>query len=226
MIRRRFVQQLYAMSLVDRVHAMRHELVTMTPWDYALLVGVAVSFIHAISRDGGITNIGEYQMVGYVLSQVIYNLYFHPNAHFPGPFWARVTRLWYVVESCRGTIPFTILKLHQKYGRIVRIAPDELSISEPAAWKQIYGHRAGKGEVPKDKVFYSSIASLQESIIVSPGSRHGDIRRLMSYGFSEKALREQEGLIQRYCALFMERLEGLRVADKEIDMVKWYNVCF
>lgn len=156
--------------------------------------------------------------------QMIYNLYFHPLAHFPGPFFARATRLWYIRKICRGVLTFDLQEIHAKYGTVVRVAPDELAMLEPNAWKDIYGHRAGKHEVPKDPMFYENTASGRKSIIGVPGARHGEIRRLLSYGFSEKALREQEPLIQEYCDLLINRLEGLRVKGEEIDMVKWYNV--
>lgn len=158
--------------------------------------------------------------------QIIYNLYFHPLAHFPGPFFARATRLWYIQEICRGVLTFDLKAIHAKYGNVVRVAPDELAIIEPNAWKDIYGHRAGKHEVPKEPIFYENTSSGRHSIIGAPGARHGEIRKLLSYGFSEKALREQEQLIQGYCDLLIDRLEGLRTRGEEVDIVKWYNVSF
>ena len=47
----------------------------------------------------------------------------------------------------------------------------------------------------------------------------------MSHGFSEKALREQEPLIQEYCDLLMKRFyESCDNGTKMVDMVEWYNV--
>ncbi|KAL3425116.1 cytochrome P450 ClCP1 [Phlyctema vagabunda] len=160
----------------------------------------------------------------FILScQAIYNLYFHPLAGVPGPLLARASRLWYVHKLLRGSMAKEIHKVHEKYGKMVRIAPDELVFTEPDAWKDIYGHRAGKGEVPKDPNFYNNLSSRATSIINAPGARHGEIRRLLSYGFSEKALREQEVLVQGYCTMFLDRLDELRTLGAEIDMVKWYN---
>jgi hypothetical protein len=63
-----------------------------------------------------------------------------PLRDVPGPFLARFTRLWYFWEVYKGTYELTDVKLHKKYGAIVRIAPNEYSIDDVEAAKAIYGH--------------------------------------------------------------------------------------
>jgi hypothetical protein len=36
-------------------------------------------------------------------------------------------------------LPFSVKELHDAYGSVVRIAPDELSYNSPEAWQDIYG---------------------------------------------------------------------------------------
>jgi hypothetical protein len=76
-------------------------------------------------------------------SHVVYNLFFHPLARFPGPLIHRITRLAFVYKFLRGTLPYDILPMHEKYGPVVRIAPSELSSACADAGKDIYGHRTG-----------------------------------------------------------------------------------
>lgn len=53
---------------------------------------------------------------------------------------------------------------------------------------------------------------------------HSKTRRLVSYAFSEKALRDQEDLIQSYVDLLVNRLEGeMSKSQEPTDMVRWYN---
>lgn len=157
--------------------------------------------------------------------QMIYNLWFHPLSSYPGPLLARCSRLWYISALLQGRLPFEVHRAHQKYGDVVRIAPDELACINPEAWKEIYGHRPGRGEVPKDPMFYENTSAGEASVFYAPGERHGRLRRLLSHGFSEKAMREQEETIQKYVSAFIRRLHEHCAAGKStVDMVQWYNV--
>lgn len=87
-----------------------------------------------------------------------------PLRSIPGPLLARYNRLWLFKEAYYGTFPMTNVDLHERYGErdprpcvyirsesnavtgpIVRIAPNEYSLDDPAAAKIIYG--SGKGYI-------------------------------------------------------------------------------
>ena len=164
------------------------------------------------------------QILLYLCANVIYNLYFHPLSAYPGPFLARCSRLWYTRVLLSGQLPFAVHRAHQKYGDIVRIAPDELAYIDPRSWKDIYGHRAGKGEVPKDPNFYLNTSVGDLSIIGANTERHGRLRRLLSHGFSDRALQDQVPIVQEYIDLFIVRLRDLSMKAEPVDIVQWYNV--
>ena len=75
-----------------------------------------------------------------LLSTVIYRLYFHPLAKIPGPFLARCSTLWQNWCYWGGTWYDDILKVHEKYGPVVRINYAEVSFVDAEALKRIYGH--------------------------------------------------------------------------------------
>jgi cytochrome P450 len=66
----------------------------------------------------------------------IYRLYFHPLRHFPGPKLAALT-YWYEIyyDWFAGPYPgsntYHLDELHNKYGPIIRRAPDELDVVDP-----------------------------------------------------------------------------------------------
>lgn len=62
-----------------------------------------------------------------------------PLRSVPGPFWTRLTKLWYFNRVRNAHFERENIRLHQKYGPIVRISPDHYSISDPAAVKTVYG---------------------------------------------------------------------------------------
>ncbi len=61
----------------------------------------------------------------------------------PGPFLARFSALYRLSLVYRGKAPFEYRKLHNKYGPVVRVGPNHVSISDPAAIPQIYGIGSG-----------------------------------------------------------------------------------
>lgn len=61
-----------------------------------------------------------------VLLYVIYQCFLSPLANYPGPFWARLTKLYRAYLSLRGHAHRDFIALHKKYGNIVRVAPNEL----------------------------------------------------------------------------------------------------
>ncbi len=65
--------------------------------------------------------------------------------HIPGPKINALSRLPYVRHLLAGTTAQNVLKLHEKYGEVVRLTPNEISISSgETAWQEIYGFRTGK----------------------------------------------------------------------------------
>lgn len=166
--------------------------------------------------------------------RMVYNIFFHPLAKFPGPPLWKATCLPYVYYMAKGKLTFRLLPLHAKYGSVVRIAPDELSFTAAEAWTDIYGHRvgmnAGVDELPKSERFYRTKGTLP-NIIGENRENHALLRRVLSHGFSERSLREQEPIIVGYADQLVRQLrkycvDGDRPDEKRrgrMDLTSWYN---
>ncbi|KAL2130571.1 hypothetical protein VTI74DRAFT_6216 [Chaetomium olivicolor] len=59
--------------------------------------------------------------------------YFSPLRAYPGPFLASISRLWKVLSTASGHTHLDHIALHRRYGPVVRIAPNEVSLSSPEA---------------------------------------------------------------------------------------------
>ncbi|KAF4631291.1 hypothetical protein G7Y89_g6844 [Cudoniella acicularis] len=98
-------------------------------------------------------------------SYAIYNIFFHPLRQYPGPWYTKSSRLWFIIKIFRGTVVYDIKQLHDKYGDIVRVAPNELSYTNPDAWQEVYGcnirqvekYRKERTVFKKDPMFYSGV---------------------------------------------------------------------
>ncbi|KAK7409281.1 hypothetical protein QQX98_008521 [Neonectria punicea] len=161
--------------------------------------------------------------VGYVVGKPIYNIFFHPLRKFPGPFLWRISGLAYQYSYMSGHMNRNILALHQVYGDVVRVAPDQLSFQNPDAWKEIMGHKkgVGNGENGKDKTFYFQTWG---DIIGSEREDHSRMRRILSHGFSSQSMQAQQPLITQYIDLLISRLrENSAGGTRPLDLVAWYN---
>ncbi|KAH0612790.1 uncharacterized protein H6S33_009170 [Morchella sextelata] len=69
-------------------------------------------------------------LAGLTASIITYRLLFHPLRKFPGPFGAKVTKWWSVVNAAKTLQNHELgMDLHAKYGDFVRTGPNELSIN-------------------------------------------------------------------------------------------------
>lgn len=161
----------------------------------------------------------------YIAFNVIYNIFFHPLRHFPGPFWWRASRIPFCLQLLQGTFSFRILTLHEKYGDVVRIAPNELSFSNPRAWKDIHGHRSqGEPEFEKWQRFYRPIPSMPTDVVNAGRDEHTALRRQLAHGFSDRNMRGQEPIIKKYIDVLIKRLhERGENGAKPVDLASWYN---
>jgi hypothetical protein len=74
-----------------------------------------------------------------VLIYHIANRYRFGLAHIPGPWLASVTDLWRLVTVTKGSSHEVDLELHRRYGPLVRLAPNLISVADPAEIPTIYG---------------------------------------------------------------------------------------
>ncbi|KAJ5556972.1 hypothetical protein N7494_000887 [Penicillium frequentans] len=161
----------------------------------------------------------------YFIGLVVYNVYFHPLAKYPGPKSMAATRIPNMYMVASGQVHRGITRLHEKYGPVVRVAPNELSfVTSGEAWKPIYGSRPGHAQKPKDALFYQQPMNGFPSIISSNDADHTRFRRSLSHAFSDSSLRGQEPIIKGYVDLLIQRLhETINGGTISVDAVSWYN---
>ncbi|KAK3342210.1 putative cytochrome P450 [Lasiosphaeria hispida] len=189
----------------------------------------------------------------YFATTIIYNLYFHPLHSFPGPLAHRASPIPYILRIVSGKAAFHTHELHEKYGPIVRLSPNHLSFTDVHAWRDIYGHRIpphaflaphnsqpdqnrqrqpfphsshSLDENPKSPLHYGFLPDIPPSILEAPRDEHARLRKALSNGFSDKALRSQESRIRRHVDLLMLRLRQSSRGEggaRSLDIAKWYN---
>ena len=160
------------------------------------------------------------QWAVYLFGRIIYNIYWHPLAKFPGPKSHVATFIPYYWVVWLGIEPMSTKKLHNKYGPVVRVNPNTLSFITAQAWKDIHGYQSGRRQLRKDHVSHAERSFTQSVTAIIDDADHARVRGLLSPAFSERSLREQEPLIMGYVDLLIQRLKTQTAA---VDLVRWFN---
>ncbi|TVY31591.1 Cytochrome P450 monooxygenase [Lachnellula occidentalis] len=161
---------------------------------------------------------------GYFITHAFYNAFFHPLARFKGPRLWGMSRIPFINAMLGGTLPFRVKSLHDEYGSIVRVAPDELSFTDPKAWKDIYSHKS----FIRPKIWGSRPPGVEAHNVISAGvADHARFRKAFQGAFSEKATRHYEETVQHYSETLISKLKEHTLKDggetAVMDLVQWLN---
>lgn len=82
----------------------------------------------------------------YGFSLIAYRVWFHPLRHIPGPPLAKATFLyeWYYDLYLGGQFTFQLRTLHEEYGPVIRINPDEVHILDHDYFDKMYNLSNGR----------------------------------------------------------------------------------
>ncbi|KAK1221095.1 hypothetical protein PQX77_016142 [Marasmius sp. AFHP31] len=117
---------------------------------------------------------------------------------FPGPFlarWTNMYRMYYdLVKGGGGEWVEQLQKLHEAYGTVVRVGPNELHFSSPEAYNEIY---AVGSKFDKDQRTYNPISS-NGHVFAKIDAHEAMVRRAMVLPyFSRRSLFDREWVIKQ-----------------------------
>ncbi|KAG7051926.1 cytochrome p450 [Colletotrichum scovillei] len=155
-------------------------------------------------------------------SSTIYTVFFHPLSSVPGPWLARFSEAWRSHKYFRGTWHQDVVLLHRKYGKVVRIAPNELSIVDEAGLKALYGHGQ---KVVKSKWYDTwTVPNMSMSFFaVRDIKTHRHLRSRVSSGYSMTAIQFMEPLIQDVANSMWQRMGEFADRNVPVRMDEWAN---
>jgi benzoate 4-monooxygenase len=61
----------------------------------------------------------------------------------PGPLAAKLSNFWLLLQARQGKRYLSVDEAHKKYGKLVRIQPNHVSVADDGAITTIYGHGNG-----------------------------------------------------------------------------------
>ncbi|KAF3939249.1 hypothetical protein ABW19_dt0203342 [Dactylella cylindrospora] len=144
----------------------------------------------------------------------IYRVYFHPLAHIPGPFLAKITDLYSAYYAFKGVNHYHLYQMHKRYGLMVRYGPNRVSFNSALAIKEIYGSTKPLKKAGGYKALILR-GTADSTFSAIDKLRHGRKRRILGYGFSETALKSYEPIVQERIGKFCE------ILTKDSDNEGW-----
>ncbi|OLN97830.1 Pisatin demethylase 8 [Colletotrichum chlorophyti] len=150
--------------------------------------------------------------------------YLAPLRRYPGPLLASTTRLWKVWSTASGHTHLDHVALHRKYGPVVRIAPNEVSISSPEAARQVLS--AGKRFYKT--AFYAVFPPPENPDIFTETDEdaHARKKKVANVPYSMAAMQHLAPFIDDTVDVLMAKLDGFSAgfeARKSVDLGAWLH---
>ncbi|KAG6009314.1 hypothetical protein E4U43_000013, partial [Claviceps pusilla] len=159
------------------------------------------------------------------LALVVYRLFFHPLAKYPGPFLARITDSHQLYHAYKGDRHLEFWRMHERYGPVVRFGPNSVSFNSSRALKDIYGFRAN---VRKAEFYDAFVHPAANTHNTRDKEVHARKRRVLSHAFSESAMKEMQRYILGNVRTFCEQIgrndgagECIQEGHGEADAKGW-----
>lgn len=146
-----------------------------------------------------------------------------PLYHVPGPSTARINPFWVALQCRFFRRSKATHLLHEKYGPVVRVGPNSVSIASGGCLQKVYGPRSGAAKGPFYDVFQSTVPiifSAKNSLF------HSQRRKDLTPAFTKAAIRSFEPHMSMQ--ILQLKLALLRKVDENrgaayLDFKPWAN---
>lgn len=154
----------------------------------------------------------------YLLVYTIYQLFANPLASLPGPLWAKVTPFWLTLQCRRTERSRVVIAMHKRYGDIIRIAPNHVSINKPEALAQVYGHKSGFTKGP----FYDAFMQVQPVVFTARNvAAHQRKRKYLNPAFSNRGMTDFEPYMDVEIQDWICQLSNFCHSKQVLDFCVW-----
>ncbi|KAL2807885.1 putative benzoate 4-monooxygenase cytochrome P450 [Aspergillus granulosus] len=156
--------------------------------------------------------------LSYLVTVVAYRLTLHPLARVPGPRLAKITYLyeWYFDLYHLGQLPFKIKDLHQTYGPIIRINPDEVHIKDPDFIAKLYTQSNGRADKPPRAA--ETFGPFPAAISTASHGHHRLRRSALNPFFSKKSVSELVSAMTHAIDILCQRLRDAGKTGEHVNL--------
>ncbi|KAK4233426.1 cytochrome P450 [Achaetomium macrosporum] len=160
-----------------------------------------------------------------ILTQILHRRLFHPLRSVPGPWINSVSELPAAFALVTGNQHLYYRSLHEKYGPVVRVSPNELSFISVEAREEVYGLRKSGLNMEKSPIFLGAVGRVdgQTGVSLALNKDHARQRRALGYLFTNTALLRLEDLLRVQLDKFIAILGAMAAENRAVDVSDWYT---
>ncbi|KIW90646.1 uncharacterized protein Z519_08429 [Cladophialophora bantiana CBS 173.52] len=158
----------------------------------------------------------------YLIGLVIYRLYFHPLAKFPGPKYAAISH-WHEVYYdviLQGQFTFQVQEMHKQYGPIVRVVPDELHIQDSDFYETLY---TKAGRVDKYEWMAGRFGDHNSAFATASDELHRIRRGALNPLFSRQRILDLQDVIQGKIDILVDRVREFQAEEKVMPINRAFS---
>lgn len=154
--------------------------------------------------------------VVFLAARLLANYFFFGLQSPPGPVLARFSDVWRFVDACRGQHHDTAVKLRERYGSVVRIGPNAISVSDPKAIEAVLGLKANLDKTDSVKPMQNPYKGEVMPMLISAidSKTHARIKRPIANAYSMTAALSLEPVANEVFSTLLAKLRGIQPCER------------
>ncbi|KAM0820327.1 putative Benzoate 4-monooxygenase [Seiridium cardinale] len=143
--------------------------------------------------------------------------------HIPGPFVAKFSNIWLALGARQGQKFSWVDYAHRKYGKVVRVGFEHISIATPEGLHTVYAH--GNGFL-KDHFYEAFVSGVPGVFNVRDRGEHTRKRKIIAHAFSPGAVHDFEQHMSANLERWVRQLDRLATYPEadgfaRVNMMPW-----
>ncbi|KAK3715293.1 hypothetical protein LTR37_007260 [Vermiconidia calcicola] len=157
------------------------------------------------------------------LASLIRNKYKAGLSDIPGPPIAAYTKLWRLYDVWKGQAHWTSIQLHKQYGKLVRTAPNVISVADADEISKIYSI---KGDYTKTAFYPIQSISWKKQpqmnlFSTRSEAEHREQRKKIANAYTLESLLKMESAVDDCSKSFVEKMGGYADRNEPVDLGAW-----
>jgi len=183
-----------------------------------VLVAIASTICWVSASDSNlVTNLRKLTNV-----QALFKMLLDPLRAIPGPWYASFTSMVLKYKVLTGQRMFYIHDLHKKYGPLVRVDPNEVSVNDLEGYREI--HRIGSGFVKSEWYDLATPGIEPHAFTMTQVHEHTARRKLLARPFSRSSLLANfQALVTDRARLAVSKMKS-EAMKGDLDIMKWWTL--